>query len=75
MQRKIGLLSRAATGSTSGHECVFESQMTKVLQDQIVRDLNQILSRLDCLGLYMAGAHLASAIDLVQNEGVAEQAS
>ena len=72
MQRKIGLLSKKAIASTPDNEGVFESQLTKAVQDQIVGDLNLILGRLDCLGLYLAGAHLSSAVDAVQNEGVSD---
>ncbi len=72
VQRKIGLLSKEATVSMSDNDVVTESQLTKDVQRKIVDDLNQILGRLDCLGLYLAGAHLASAIDAVQNEGIAD---
>lgn len=56
-------------------ECVFESALTEAVRDRIVSDLMAILSRLDALELWQAGAHLSSAIDSIQNEVVVEQTS
>lgn len=54
-------------------ECVFEGALTKAMRDRIVDDLLRILGQLDSLELWMAGAHVSSAIDLVQNESVVIQ--
>lgn len=55
-------------------EFVSEGTLTKAAQDRIVTDLRQILDRLDSLELWVAGAHLSSAIDSIQKEGVVRQA-
>jgi hypothetical protein len=66
--------SRVAAVPMTGDECLFEGALTKAMRDRIVSDLRQILGRLDTLELWLAGAHLSSAIDYIQKEGVVDQA-
>jgi hypothetical protein len=55
-------------------EFVFEGTLTKAVQDRIVTDLRHILDRLDGLELWVAGAHVSSAIDSIQKQSAVGQA-
>ena len=66
--------SRGAAVPIAEDECVPEGTLTEAVRDRIVSDLMCILGRLDALELWRAGAHLSSAIDSIQNEGVVDQA-
>ena len=57
----------------SEDEFLSDGTLTKAAQDRIVTDLRQILDRLDSLELWVAGAHLSSAIDLIEKEGVVSE--
>jgi hypothetical protein len=51
-----------------------EDAVTKEARDRIVGELRGILDRLDSLELWLAGAHLSSAIDSIEEAGAADQA-
>jgi hypothetical protein len=62
-------------GATApGGDSTTQDLMTKEVRDRIVGELRGILDRLDGLELWLAGAHLSSAIDSIEEAGAADQA-
>lgn len=74
VQFEPDLGSRGAVVPIPEDECTAEGPLTKAMRDRLVSDLVRILGRLDALELWPAGAHLSSAIDSIQKEGVVDQA-
>jgi hypothetical protein len=54
-------------------KCVSEKRLTRELQKQIINDLNKTLGQMDDLQLWLAGAHLASAIEAIKGESLIDQ--
>ena len=75
VQNGADLGSKEAAVPIPEDECAFEGALTKPVRDQIVSDLSGILDLLDGLGLWLAGAHLSSAIDAIQKVSVVDHAS
>lgn len=70
---RAGSEPKGAPAVSHDEERLFEDAAAKDSQDRVISDLRRILDQLDRHQLWLASAHLASAIDAIQRESVVDR--